>query len=140
MTSSRPRLPRPFSAAASPRRVVLGRALRGYAVVYCKSGATLWLRTSSGTKGRQGAAPDGELQLIEQPRLQRDVLRPHVVLIIVRDEVADLQMLADREIQVLRVHLEETVGVFLVFLAAEFFGQIRPDAISVEHRAKLFLE
>ena len=81
-----------------------------------------------------------QLEFVEQARIQRDVLGPDVVLIIVRNEITNLQMLADREIEMLRIDLEEAIRMLLVLSAPELFGEVCPDAIAVEHRTKLLLE
>jgi hypothetical protein len=81
-----------------------------------------------------------ELELVEQARTKRHVLRPHDLLIVMGKEVSQTQMLADREIQVLRIDLEEAVGMILFLVAAKAFRQIGPDAIPIEHCAELFLE
>src|ERR1051325_11844807 len=49
-------------------------------------------------------------------------------------------MLAHRQIQVLRIDLEEAIGMQLGTRARTLLGEISPDSISVEHRAELFLE
>ena len=50
---------------------------------------------------------ENQLELVEETRMQRDVFGPHVLLIVMRQEVAEPQMFGDREVEMLRIDLEE---------------------------------
>src|SRR5256885_4554201 len=58
-----------------------------------------------------------QLELVEQPRIQRNVLRPDFSLRVVGQEVAEMEVLAHAELQVTGSHLQEARGP--VMFAAE---------------------
>ena len=75
---------------------------------------------------------DDQLELVEQGLAQNDVLGPYVVLP-VRDEVAEPEMLGHPGVFILGGHLDEAIGVLvrLGSQAALFLWPI-PKAVAVE--------
>ena len=78
-----------------------------------------------------------QLQLVEQPRIQRHVLGPYVTLAVMREKVAEPEVLADHQRRVLLANLNEPVGVIFT---TEPLGEIRPDAVAIEFPRNFLLE
>src|SRR5512132_3981801 len=78
-----------------------------------------------------------ELQLVEEFRVHRRIARPLSFLIVIQ-EVADQQMLCDRQIDVGGSYLQESFRGWS--LATRALGEIRPDAIAAQHSPLLLLE
>jgi hypothetical protein len=85
---------------------------------------------------------DDQLQLVEQARIDCNVLRPDVFLRVVRDEVADRQVRADVQLLVVRPDFEEALGVIDArgVSPGEALRQIGADAVAVQHPTDLALE
>src|SRR6185436_5204281 len=75
-----------------------------------------------------------QLELVEETRIQRDVLRPDIVLMITRQEVAEPEVRADSAVDVAAVHLKKTERMIV---ASQSLGEVGADAIPVERRADL---
>src|SRR5678815_3948253 len=80
---------------------------------------------------------DDQFDLVEKTGTHCCVARPRFLGVMIQ-EVSDLEMLADRQIDVALGDLEKTFRRILIPL--EVFGQIRTDAIPLEHRAFFLLE
>src|SRR5205085_11897276 len=78
---------------------------------------------------------DHQLQLVEKLRIDRRVARPLSLLIVVQ-EIADFEVLGDRQIDVRGAYLEESLGRWGP--APHALPEISPDAISTQH-SLLFL-
>lgn len=118
---------------------VAGRARNMTVVRRCsKAGVDV----ESQSKRRIGSVPSSnlgndELELVEQSRAHCCIAWPRL-LIIVSQKITDLEMLAHWKIDVVFAHLEKSFRRWL--LTFDFFREVSPDSITVEHRPIFFLE
>src|SRR5687768_14458757 len=78
-----------------------------------------------------------QLDLVEEPGADRSVPGPRVLAVVVQ-EIADLEVLADRKVHIGFTNLQKAFRRIL--LSRDSLGEICPDAISVEHRTFLLPE
>ena len=79
-----------------------------------------------------------ELQLVEKPRIERHILRPHIRLIVVRDEVAEPEVFADWEVNLVLLDLQKPLRGIL--MATQPFGQVCANSVAIQEARRLFGE
>src|SRR4051812_4964873 len=80
---------------------------------------------------------DHQLQLVQQLRVHRRVTRPNADLVMIQ-EVANLEMLGDRELHIGRADLQKSFRRRR--LAAHPLGEVRTDAVAAQHSLFFFRE
>src|SRR5439155_15951385 len=81
---------------------------------------------------------DYQLELVDEILVEDEVLGPHVLLI-VREEVAEAEMLGDLHVLILRCHLDEPVGILIRVGKEAPSALTRPETNAVQTDAAVLL-
>src|SRR5205085_7928195 len=81
-----------------------------------------------------------QLELVEQTRVESDVLRPDLVLLVMRNEIAHAEVAAHLEVEHVLGDRNESIRPFLRRSATKPLRDVGTDAIPVQQTADLLRE